>query len=151
MELPQDLLERPVEEAARLIALSLLNEARAARARLDQPGDIEALHDFRVALRRLRSILRAYRRYLKDSLSTPMRRRLRALATATGGSRDAEVRIAWLQAQKAKFSARQHVGLTWLITSLTEHKQRADTALQKQARQGFCTHGAPARQAPRYL
>ena len=57
MRLPETLLELPAEEAARFIALDLLATLRAARARLGS-GDPEALHDFRVTLRRLRTALR---------------------------------------------------------------------------------------------
>ena len=55
-------LSRPPEEGARLLALSFLDQAAQARPRLADPADTEALHDFRVGLRRLRSCLRAYRR-----------------------------------------------------------------------------------------
>lgn len=49
------LLDRPAAEAARLLALRMLDAAAAARLRMDNPADPEALHDFRVAIRRLRS------------------------------------------------------------------------------------------------
>ena len=55
----EGLLSRPPEEGARLIALSWLDQAAAAFPRLQDPADIEALHDFRVGLRRLRSCLRS--------------------------------------------------------------------------------------------
>ncbi|HEY9420766.1 MAG TPA: CHAD domain-containing protein, partial [Thermoanaerobaculia bacterium] len=63
-----NLLARSPEEGARLLALSFLDQARAARPRLADPSDSEALHDFRVALRRLRSCLRAYRSFLDESV-----------------------------------------------------------------------------------
>ena len=96
MVLPPDLLSRPAEEAARRIALGWLAEARAASARLDDPDDAEALHDFRVAIRRLRSTLRAWRSELAGSVPGKLRRALRALQQATGEGRDAEVALAWL-------------------------------------------------------
>ena len=51
------LLPRPPEEGARRLALSYLDQAARARPRLADPADAEALHDFRVGLRRLRSCL----------------------------------------------------------------------------------------------
>src|SRR4051794_18063096 len=59
--LPDYLLDLPAEEAARLIALSLLDRAAAAAARMTDPSDPQALHDFRVATRRLVACLQAYR------------------------------------------------------------------------------------------
>src|SRR5207245_9246969 len=58
---PAGLLARPAPAAAALVGLTLLDEARAACGRLDAPDDSEALHDFRVALRRLRTLLRSFR------------------------------------------------------------------------------------------
>src|SRR5207244_4645218 len=57
----QTLLESAPEAAARLLALEALDEALAASERLGDDADSEALHDFRVALRRLRSFFRGYR------------------------------------------------------------------------------------------
>jgi len=75
----------------RRIALDELERAGAARAALARGGDPEALHDFRVALRRLRSHLRAYETDLDGAVGRGVRRRLRKLAAATNPGRDAEV------------------------------------------------------------
>ncbi len=81
------------------IALWHLDSAVKARRRLKCNTDPEALHDFRVALRRLRSVLRAYRPWL-DAVSKKLRRRLREIARATSAGRDAEVCLAWLEEQQ---------------------------------------------------
>lgn len=81
------------------IALRHLDAALKARRRLKRDTDPEALHDFRVALRRLRSVLRAYRPWL-DAVPKKLRRRLREIARATSAGRDAEVCLAWLEEQK---------------------------------------------------
>src|SRR2546429_8551253 len=62
---PENLLAAPAPGAARRIALSLLDAATAARERLPDAGDAEALHDFRVAMRPLRGTLRAYQPQLE--------------------------------------------------------------------------------------
>jgi CHAD domain-containing protein len=80
--------------AARLARAQLEAAGRCAR-RLRKNTDREALHDFRVALRRLRSVLRAYRPWL-DDVPKALRRRLRDLARATGEGRDVEVFLDWL-------------------------------------------------------
>ncbi len=135
--LPEDVLDRPAPEMARWLALSLLDAAVVARQRLDQPDDGEALHDFRVALRRLRSCLRAYREQLESSVSDKTRRMLGALASATGASRDDEVHLAWLDEQTASTTARQRHGITWLHEHLKERKDEDDGELQREVRDDF--------------
>ena len=93
MSLPDDLPLRPAAEATRRIALDLLDQADAASARLDDAEDAEALHDFRVAVRRLRSIARGHGHHLGEVLTDGKRKRLKALQGLTGGARDAEVQI----------------------------------------------------------
>jgi len=76
--LPSDLLARAPEEGARLVALALTARAEAARRRLAEPDDPEALHDFRVAVRRLRSTLAAYKPELAGGVGKREARRPRA-------------------------------------------------------------------------
>ena len=113
--LPTDLLHRSPQEASRLLALSYLDETARAQARLTNPDDGEALHDFRVGLRRLRSCVRAYRPFLKGSISGKMRRRLRALTLDTNAGRDTEVQLAWLRDQASCLAAGEAEGLGWLV------------------------------------
>lgn len=135
-ELTRDLLERPPEETSRLLALSFLKEAADALERLNDPEDTEALHDFRVGLRRLRSCIRAYRPYLKTSVSKKMRRRVKTLASSTGQARDTEVQIEWLKLQAEHLHARHKAGLHWLIENLESRKTEDQTAsLQKMAKE----------------
>ena len=122
-----ELLGRPPAEAARLLALRLLDDAAAAHARLADPGDAEALHDFRVAVRRLRSTLRAYRPALEGSLSKRLERALKQLGRATGGGRDAEVQLAWLRAAAPELAPSQRHGGRWLAARL-EAKREAGYA-----------------------
>ena len=118
MTLPENLLALSPEEAARRVALERLHAAREAAARLDDPADTEALHDFRVAIRRLRSTLRAWRPVLGKGLRKRHRRALRALQGATGGGRDAEVALAWLGEQRSTLNATQRRGHDWLVARL---------------------------------
>ncbi len=112
------LLSRSPEEGARLLALSFLDQAAAARPRLADPEDTEALHDFRVGLRRLRSCLRAYRDSLEGSVPKKLARKLRRLARSTGPGRDAEVQIEWLRGRRSHLSSYHRAGLAWLIDQL---------------------------------
>src|SRR5271170_4010051 len=121
-DVPADLLDQPVERGVRLIALTLLRDAATTRARLIDPNDVEALHDFRVAVRRLRSWLRAYRPYLADSVRDKDRRRLRAVARATSLARDTEVHLQWLQEQDALLDLEQRAGLVHVRERLAVRK-----------------------------
>jgi CHAD domain-containing protein/CYTH domain-containing protein len=137
MDLPQSALQRPVMEVARQLALGLLADAAQARERLNQRGDTEALHDFRVGLRRVRSVLRAYRPHLKGSVPKKLRRRLKQLAQASGASRDLEVHLAWLTEQKPSLRYGQRVGLAWLVRKLRSAKRTADAGLAEQIARYF--------------
>lgn len=132
MSLPEYLLDLPAEEAARLIALALLDRTAEAAHRLPDPTDPMALHDFRVATRRLRSCLQAYRPEIDGSLSPRLRRRLARLSRATGRSRDAEVHLAWEREQEPALSERQRAGLRWHLARLEACRQRADRRLAQQ-------------------
>src|SRR6476646_10736621 len=111
---------QPAEEGARRLALTHLEAARVARGRLATPTDAEALHDYRVALRRLRSCLRSYRRELRSTVSRKSRRRLRRLARATNRSRDLEVHTRWLADQAPMAGGAEQPGLAWLTARLEE-------------------------------
>ena len=124
-------LRESTDRTVRLVALGHLSDATAAHGRLASESDDEALHDFRVALRRLRSWERAFRPYLRDDLGKKLRRRLRDLAHDTGDSRDLEVHLAWLADQRRSLGRRQRAGLDWLVTEMERKKADADRVLEK--------------------
>ena len=126
-----DNLRESTDRSVRLVALGHLADATSAHARLASQSDDEALHDFRVALRRLRSWERAFRPYLRDDLGKKLRRRLRDLARDTGASRDLEVHLAWLKEQRRSLGRRQRPGLDWLVGELEARKADADNVLEK--------------------
>jgi CHAD domain-containing protein len=131
------LLPRPPEEGARRLALAYLDQAARARPRLADPADAEALHDFRVGLRRLRSCLKAYDAQLAGSLSKKLRRRLKRLAGATGPGRDTEVQIEWLGPQGQGLTARQRPGSTWLLARLRDRLRDAFDDLENEVADEF--------------
>lgn len=131
------LLPRSPEEGARLLALSFLDQAVAAWPRLQDPADTEALHDFRVALRRLRSTLRSYRSLLEPSLPKKLRNRLRSLAQATGPGRDTEVQIEWLRPRGQHLGAHHRAGLTWLLARLEGRLEAAYAHVHEQLEEEF--------------
>jgi CHAD domain-containing protein/CYTH domain-containing protein len=134
---PEILLERHPKEAVRVIALEFLAQASAARERLDDPSDDEALHDFRVAIRRLRSTIRAFRRELDESVGGKSRRRLRRLAQATNGGRDAEVQIEWVESQRPSLYSRHRPGAAWFRDRLRRQKLKAEERLRAEVTRDF--------------
>jgi CHAD domain-containing protein len=136
LRLPADLLDRYADEACRLLALTYLDEIALAERRLSDPQDAEALHDFRVALRRLRSCTRAYRNELKGSVSKRMRRSLRELMLVTNEGRDAEVHLEWLRTQAERVSPEHAEGIAWLVGRMEGRTfERIDTVTEQVSRQ----------------
>jgi CHAD domain-containing protein/CYTH domain-containing protein len=133
----RDYLEEPVQRAARLMALRLLDKVDAERKRLEDPKDTEALHDFRVAVRRLRSWLRAYKGPLRGSVSGKNRDALRAVARATNGPRDVQAHLEWLSARKELFGKDRRKGSEWLIEQLRARDGSATRTLGPQVDAGF--------------
>lgn len=133
------LLRETADRCVRLVAISLLADARKASDRLTSlsrelrdgnAGSDDALHDFRVAVRRLRSWIRAFEPWLRDAVSRKQRRRLSEIADATGATRDATVHLEWLREERPALSARQRVGHAWLSERLeTQRKDGSDAAL----------------------
>jgi CHAD domain-containing protein/CYTH domain-containing protein len=131
------LLELGAQRAARFLALRFLDEAQAGRVRLDDPDDAEALHDFRVGLRRLRSTVRAYADQLEDAIRGKDRTRLKALAGATGASRDGEVMIEWMQTRRDRLSAAEQPGADWLLDRLRARQEKLDRSLREEVAHDF--------------
>jgi inorganic triphosphatase YgiF len=87
-------LATPAEAFAALVGASLAQAGANARG-VVHARDPEYLHQLRVGLRRLRSVLRAFRALA--GTAKPVVRRLRALMPAFGEARDWDVFVAWLQ------------------------------------------------------
>ncbi|HZK77339.1 MAG TPA: CHAD domain-containing protein, partial [Gemmatimonadaceae bacterium] len=93
-------LQESADRGIRTVALTLLATAedagKALHASADSvrdgaAADDDLLHDFRVALRRLRSWLRAFDSSLGDTVRRKHERRLRSIVRSTNAARDATV------------------------------------------------------------
>jgi len=120
----------PARQAVRAVARARLRRAVEQAARLHVPGeppatddatppatyadDPEAVHDFRVALRRLRSWMRAFRPHLADTVRKKTERRLQRLARIAGRARDLEVQSQWLRALPPRSPALTLAAAHWL-------------------------------------
>jgi CHAD domain-containing protein/CYTH domain-containing protein len=127
MHLSDDVIDRSSEEAVRVFALALLADADAAARRLEGSGDPEALHDFRVGLRRARTALRAFRPWLEDGPGRKLEKKLKKYAKATNAQRDAEVQLAWLDTKRDLLAPRrQIIGLEYLEDWIRRHAEPPD-------------------------
>jgi CHAD domain-containing protein len=138
-ESPEILLRSP-EEGARRLALAYLDQAVAALPRLADSGDSEALHDLRVALRRLRSCIESYDEQLGESMPAKLARRLERLARATGPGRDAEVQLAWLREQRTgtdRHHRHHRYGQAWLEARLAARVEDAYGKLREEVQRDF--------------
>ena len=123
--------------AARRIALQYLAAALKARRRLRDATDDDALHDFRVALRRLRSTLRAYRPWINARVvPRKLRKRLRRLARTTNAARDAEVALAWVRAQR-RLTLHARPGVQRFMQELDLRRERAYAEIREEATAEF--------------
>lgn len=112
----QPLLDLPVGRALRRLVRRQMAAAACGLERAQNPDDHKGLHAFRVAIRRQRSRLRAYRRWLGRVAGKKPRRRLREPARATNAARDAHVQLTrdlgralsgWLFAQNIPSTTRR--------------------------------------------
>jgi CHAD domain-containing protein len=95
-------LQEPVELVCQQYAAAMLSVAAEECKRLGKKDDSEALHDFRVSVRRLRTYLEAYDPYAPKGLGKKTRKRLGAITAATNKGRDDQVHAEWLSLQLQK-------------------------------------------------
>ena len=119
------LLRRPAAESARIIGRKYLNKLMQCREALGSGDDVAALHEFRVALRRLRGVLRAFRSELEPQLSPTTRRELRRLADATGECRNLQLQQAWVVEAIRELARNEKTGARWELGSIEDRRSAA--------------------------
>lgn len=121
------LLNEPVSRATRLVALDLLDGALrgAHHFRKHRDDDDDALHKFRVAVRRLRSWLQLWKTEMSDSVSGHRRRQIRDIAADTGPARDLEVHVAWLRRERRRLRGRDRDAIDTLIAHFAARAAKA--------------------------
>jgi CHAD domain-containing protein/CYTH domain-containing protein len=135
--MPRDLLRLLSKEGARRLALGHLQAAASARGRLADPNDSEGLHDFRVAIRRLRSCLRTYQREIRSTVKQRTVRQLERVSDATRESRDLDVHLAWLKEQGERLAPEAQPGLAWMIDRLEQLARKAGGAMRDEIDKTF--------------
>lgn len=125
-----DQLRLPAAHGAANQVLAQASKVEAALARLEAGGDPEALHDFRVALRRLRAWLRGFESVLAVRKRT--RREVRKLAGATNAARDAQAALAWLTGAGEALPVRQRRAIRYLEEELMSEVAEATARIAAQ-------------------
>jgi len=94
-------------------------------------GDVERLHDMRVASRRLRAVLEVFAPCFPKKELRRTLREVKALADDLGERRDPDVAIAALERVGAGLAAPDRPGLDGLIAELSERQQSGNTLLAR--------------------
>ncbi|MBN2470185.1 MAG: CHAD domain-containing protein [Anaerolineae bacterium] len=126
---PGILPDDPMSEAGRKALLYHFE-----RMLLNEPGsrlgeDIEAVHDMRVATRRMRSALRIFEPYYRRKVIRPFIRGLRHTARALGDVRDMDVFIEKLGVYQAGLPENGEHSLEPLLEMCQQRREQARTAL----------------------
>jgi CHAD domain-containing protein/CYTH domain-containing protein len=131
------LLDDTAPRSARIVALGLLADVAAERQRLQVERGSETLHDFRVAMRRLRSWLRALDAQLAGSVPEAVWRRLRRIARESNVGRDAEVFLGWLERSSEGLPPGEQAAVRWLRQRFERQQREADSGLEQRLAQDF--------------
>lgn len=130
--------DRPSPDAPLAVAAAAIVESRAERMlslrpALLNPNDVEAVHDMRVASRRLRSVLEMFEPCFDAKAHRRALRNVRALTHALGPRRDLDVQLQILEPLAAVASVVDRFGIDALIASRVELR----TAAQEQMPQAI--------------
>jgi CHAD domain-containing protein len=116
--------------AAKIVEVRVGELIDHARGVLDV-GDIERVHDMRVATRRLRAALEIFEACFPRGQLKAGLRQVKALADALGERRDRDVAIAALEDIAASLAAPDRPGVETLIARLRAEQAAANAALAR--------------------
>lgn len=117
-----------VLETARRFLLEQVRLLRALEPEVAR-GGAEALHDYRVALRRLRVLLRAFRAPLRALGTAPLEGRLRELSKSMGPARDTDVWMKFLRSAQVRRAMSGRPGWNSYVRAERENQASARAAL----------------------
>jgi len=121
--------EAPLEEAAPKMILAKFRDMCSHYDGTLKGEDIEALHDMRVASRRLRACMLDLYRCFPAKTHRKLLRRIKRIATSLGQVRDLDVMIDFLVGYQKKLPGRKQAAVEELIVSLQQQREDARTAL----------------------
>ncbi len=116
------------EAAAKVIAIRSEELTEQARGVLDT-GDIERVHDMRVASRRLRAVLEIFEPVFPTGDFKTVLRDVKALADALGERRDPDVHIEAMEQLEAAVQATNRPGIEALVQRQRARQAAGNAAL----------------------
>ena len=116
-----------MREYARLQTRILLRSLASQVNRAAQTGDADAIHDLRVAIRRLSRCLRVFAQFYPGRSWKPVRRRLADLMDACGSVRDRDIAIGLLEKSGVPAASP-------LVRRLDAERRAADEELRRELR-----------------
>jgi CHAD domain-containing protein len=116
------------EAAARIVSVRAAELREHARGVLDT-GDIERVHDMRVATRRLRAALEIFEPCFPPERFRQALRDVKRLADALGERRDRDVALAALRAFNDQMPGPDRRGVSSLIAELRAEQEEANVEL----------------------
>lgn len=120
------------DEAVRAIGQQLLAIVQANEEGTRRDLDVEFLHDFRVAIRRTRSLLSQLADVFEPAVLTPLRGELKWLGGVTGPTRDLDVFLHKLPRHRPRLPAHVWSELSPLVDFLAAAKRRAQRRMVRQ-------------------
>ncbi|HEY5487681.1 MAG TPA: CHAD domain-containing protein [Candidatus Limnocylindrales bacterium] len=119
----------PMPEAACKVLRFNFDRLLKWEAAVRSDSDIEALHDMRVATRRMRAAWRMFDDSFRASRTRKLRRRLEKVADGLGAVRDLDVLIDGLETYRSGLDADDWPGLAPLLSSWRRQRKAARTLL----------------------
>ena len=123
------------EAAVKIVSVRSAEVAEHARGVLDT-GDIERVHDMRVATRRLRAALEIFEPCFEPKPYRQALDEVKRLADGLGERRDRDVAIAALHAFNDQMPAPDRKGVSSLIECYRDEQAEANTALAPLVQEG---------------
>lgn len=114
--------------AARVVEVRAAEVFERSDGVLDM-GEIERLHDMRVATRRLRAAMEVFEPCFPGKRHRKALKRVKRLADALGERRDRDVEIEFLEGLAAEMAEDDRAALEKLIAGLREEQRAANEAL----------------------
>src|SRR6476661_812398 len=136
------MLARPAALVVLQCAIAMIDEARDTAITLlhARDDDPDAVHDFRVAVRRLRSWLQLWGDELDGAVRRGQHRRIRDLAHATGPARDLQVHLEWLRGEEASATGRALADVERAIAELVARRPDAMADVRRAAEKFIALH-----------
>ena len=128
-DIPGLAAELPFREAAALAVGTRADEVWEHEHRVMDTGDIEGVHDMRVATRRLRAAMEIFAPCFPKKRHRKALRDVKGLADILGARRDSDVMIERLRAIEADLSQEDRPGIDSLCEELRADQEEANRRL----------------------